>query len=256
MARKIVAGNWKMNLNVQEGLALMKDIVECLHSAELNGVEVVAAPPMLYLSKAAEATENSSLQVAAQNCSDQQEGAFTGEVSAAMLRASAVNWVILGHSERRQFYYDTDAFVNGKLKQAVEQDLNPILCVGESLEERKSNRQEEVVEAQLRNALEGLEAGALQKLVVAYEPVWAIGTGETASPEQAQQMHAFIRNYLKREFGSDFANSVSILYGGSVKPANAGEIFSQADVDGGLIGGASLKADSFCELIKIGAEVL
>ena len=256
MARKIVAGNWKMNLLPDEGYQLIGDLKNFCEGSELSNVEVVVAPPFLHLGKAAEITAGTKMMISAQNCSDQLSGAYTGEVSVEMLKAVGVNWVIIGHSERREYYGDTDDFINGKLKRAVETAMTPVLCVGEVLEDRKAQKQEDVVGAQLHGALDGFSADQVSKMVIAYEPVWAIGTGETASPEQAQEMHAYIRKYLTKQYSVGVANAVSILYGGSVKPENAKEIFGQPDVDGGLIGGASLKYEQFAKLIEIGQEVL
>lgn len=256
MSQKIVAGNWKMNLNATEGIALINEVRYYCEQNKSGNITVVVAPPTLYLSEAAKAAASSAVHIAAQNCHDQDSGAFTGEISAAMLKASDIHWVIIGHSERRQYFHEQGGFLNAKLKQSFAQGVQPIFCVGEVLEDRKANRQEEVVEQQLQEALEGLSESNLAQLVIAYEPVWAIGTGETASPEQAQEMHAYIRSWLRISFGEAIADAVSILYGGSVKPDNAEEIFGQKDVDGGLIGGASLKASSFNELIRIGTQVL
>lgn len=256
MARKIVAGNWKMNLLPQEGLELIYQVNDYCSDNQLKGVEVILAPPMLYLSQASEKVGNSKLRLAAQNCSDHENGAYTGEVSPQMIKGAGVNYVIIGHSERRQYYGDTDDLINKKLKQAYSAGVQPILCVGESLDDRKAEKQEDVVRKQLDKNLEGVNTDDLTRLVIAYEPVWAIGTGETASPEQAQEMHAFIRKYLQEKYDEKLASEISILYGGSVKPENAEEIFGQKDVDGGLIGGASLKKDSFIKLIEIGTQIL
>lgn len=256
MARKIVAGNWKMNLLPDEGYQLIQDLSNFCEGKDLNNIEVVVSPPFIHLAKAAEMTANSKVIISAQNCSDQQSGAYTGEVSVDMLKAAGVNWTLIGHSERREYYGDTDAFINGKLQRAIEAGLTPILCAGEVLADRKSGNQEAVVATQLKGALEGFSADDVKKMVIAYEPVWAIGTGETASPEQAQEMHAYIRKYLTETYSAEVADAVSILYGGSVKPENAEEIFGQPDVDGGLIGGASLKYEQFVKLIEIGQEVL
>lgn len=256
MARKIVAGNWKMNLLPDEGYQLIQDLSNFCEGKDLNNIEVVVSPPFIHLAKAAEMTANGKLIISAQNCSDQKSGAYTGEVSVDMLKAAGVNWTLIGHSERREYYGDTDAFINGKLQRAIEAGLTPILCAGEVLADRKSGNQEVVVAAQLKGALEGFSADDVKKMVIAYEPVWAIGTGETASPEQAQEMHAYIRKYLTETYSAEVADAVSILYGGSVKPENAEQIFGQPDVDGGLIGGASLKYEQFVKLIEIGQEVL
>lgn len=255
MAQKIVAGNWKMNLNASEGLSLIDEVKRYCDENDPGNTLVIVSPPMLYLSEAAARAGKSAVQVAAQNCHDEVSGAYTGEVSAAMLKDSGINWVIIGHSERRQYFHEDGPFLNAKLKQCFNQGVRPILCVGEVLDDRKAGRQEEVVQLQLKEALMNITDEQMSQLVIAYEPVWAIGTGETASPEQAQEMHAFIRNWLGENYNADIAGQVSILYGGSVKPDNAREIFGQPDVDGGLIGGASLKADSFSTLIKIGSEV-
>lgn len=244
-----------MNLLPDEGVALIRQLAEFCAKKDLGDKEVIISPPMLYLNKAADATVG-KLDIAAQNCSDKASGAYTGEVSAEMIKAAGCDSVIIGHSERRQYFGDTNSFVNGKIKQALASGLSPIFCVGESLEERKEGRQEEVVASQLKEGLAGAKAEGLKKLVIAYEPVWAIGTGETASPAQAQQMHAFIRGWISKNFNKNLAAGTAILYGGSVKPENAAEIFGQQDVDGGLIGGASLKYEDFTALIETGIKLL
>lgn len=256
MPQKIVAGNWKMNLNARDGLSLISAVKDFCNQNDPGETLVIVAPPMLYLADAAAAAAKSPLMVAAQNCHSETSGAYTGEVSASMLKSSGIDWAIIGHSERRQYFKEDGPFLNAKLKQCFQQGVRPVLCVGEVLDDRKAGRQEEVVKLQLEEALQEIPESNLGDLVIAYEPVWAIGTGETASPEQAQEMHAFIRSWLKNSFGENIAHAVSILYGGSVKPDNAESIFGKADVDGGLIGGASLKADSFTELIRIGSETL
>jgi triosephosphate isomerase len=256
MPQKIVAGNWKMNLNASEGMALISDIKAYCDQHDAGDTLVIMAPPTLYLTEAEARVKGSSVIIAAQNCHSEQSGAYTGEISASMLKASGIEWAIIGHSERRQYFHEDGPFLNAKLKQCFEQGVRPILCVGEVLDDRKAGRQEEVVKLQLEEALREIPDSNLGDLVIAYEPVWAIGTGETASPEQAQEMHAFIRSWLKESFGVNLADAVSILYGGSVKPDNAESIFGKPDVDGGLIGGASLKADSFTELIRIGSATL
>ncbi|MDZ7845927.1 MAG: triose-phosphate isomerase [Owenweeksia sp.] len=256
MARKIIAGNWKMNHGPRDGLALIAEMASYTESMELHHVNVVIAPPALYLTKAAEQTKDQRISIAAQNCHSEIEGAYTGEVSAPMIKEAGVELIIIGHSERRQYFNESDDFLHAKLKQVLNAGIVPILCVGESLNDRKASKQQEVVQTQLAGALKDMDADFLENLVVAYEPVWAIGTGETATPEQAQEMHHFIRNYLSQKYHAMMAEEVSILYGGSVKPANAHEIFSQPDVDGGLVGGASLTKEAFSELIKIGASVL
>ncbi len=256
MPQKIVAGNWKMNLNASEGLSLIAEVNAYCNDHNIGDTLVLMAPPTLYLSQAAEAASSTEVHIAAQNCHDKESGAYTGEISTSMLTASGIHWAIIGHSERRQYFHEQGDFLNAKLQRCFATNVRPILCVGEVLEDRKAGKEEEVVRTQLKEALVGIGDEDLEKLVIAYEPVWAIGTGETASPAQAQEMHAFIRNWLGSTYSDRIADSVSILYGGSVKPENAEEIFGQSDVDGGLIGGASLKASSFHELIRIGTQVL
>lgn len=247
MRQKIVAGNWKMNNDNTQTLALIKDL--CAKD-EVTGVSVKIAPAMVHLSQAVEACSGSSITVMAQNMHQAENGAFTGEVSASMLQSIGVKTVILGHSERRAYFNETDTVLAKKVDTALAHDLEVVFCFGEELEDRKSGRHFEVVEGQLREALFHLSSASWSKIVLAYEPVWAIGTGETASPDQAQEMHAFIRKQIANKFDEPIADSVSILYGGSVKPSNAKEIFSKPDVDGGLIGGASLHADDFFTIVQ------
>ena len=247
MRKKIVAGNWKMNNNKAETSALIADLKA---KGSFNGVEVKVAPTAIHLAQAVEELSDSAIEVIGQNMHQATNGAYTGEISAAMLQSIGVNSVILGHSERRAYFNETDEALAEKVNTAVAHDMEVIFCFGEELEDRKSERHFEVVASQLKKALFHLEAVAWKNIVLAYEPVWAIGTGETASPEQAQEMHAFIRNLIQESFGSSVAENVAILYGGSVKPANAQEIFSKPDVDGGLIGGAALKADDFFAIVQ------
>ncbi len=247
MRTKIVAGNWKMNKNLQETEELLAELSAKLPDTD---ADIIVAPTFVNLQAAKEALQDSKIQVAAQNMHFAENGAYTGEISADMLLALGVDTVIIGHSERRAYFGEDDALLSKKVRTAVEKGLKVIFCFGEELEDRKSDKHFTVVENQLKNALFDLDASAWSKIVLAYEPVWAIGTGETASPEQAQEMHAFIRKTIADRFNSSIAEDVSILYGGSVKPANASEIFSKPDVDGGLIGGASLKATDFSEIIK------
>lgn len=259
MAKKIIAGNWKMNMEHAEAILLIKEVANFCEGQDLHlhDTEVIIAPPAIYLQEASKITSsNRRVSIAAQNCSEQDSGAFTGEISANMLKNVGAEAVILGHSERRQFFGDSNELVNLKVKKAIEKGVLPIFCVGEMLEDRKNGKYKELVAEQINAGLKGIHRTEIQQVVVAYEPVWAIGTGETASPEQAQEMHAFIRDLLAENFNSAIAMDISILYGGSVKPENARELFGQPDVDGGLIGGASLKAESFNELIRIGKEVL
>ncbi|NKI33067.1 triose-phosphate isomerase [Croceivirga thetidis] len=247
MRTKIVAGNWKMNKTLSETEALLSEISAKLPDTK---AEVIVAPTFVNLQRAARHLESSIIQVAAQNMHFAENGAYTGEISADMLLDIDVDVVILGHSERRSHFGETDELLAKKVKTALEKGLRIIFCFGEELEDRKSGNHFNVVEGQLKNALFDLPDSAWSKLVLAYEPVWAIGTGETASPEQAQEMHAFIRKTISEAFNSSIAENVTILYGGSVKPGNAKEIFSQSDVDGGLIGGASLKCDDFIDIVK------
>ena len=247
MRKKIVAGNWKMNNNKAETSALIADLKA---KGSFNGVEVKVAPTAIHLAQAVEELSDSAIEVIGQNMHQATNGAYTGEISAAMLQSIGVNSVILGHSERRAYFNETDEALAEKVNTAVAHDMEVIFCFGEELEDRKSERHFEVVASQLKKALFHLEAAAWKTIVLAYEPVWAIGTGETASPEQAQEMHAYIRNLIQESYGAEVAENVAILYGGSVKPANAQEIFSKPDVDGGLIGGAALKADDFFAIVQ------
>ncbi len=256
MARKIIAGNWKMNVHPAAGVDLIKEIATYCENTELKGVEVVIAPSFLELAETAQWVADKKMSVAAQNCSEHNLGAFTGEVNADMIQSTGAELVLIGHSERRQFFGDTNSVINQKLKQALRVGLFPILCVGETLEQRQGNQHETTVLQQLEEALAGFEMHELENLTIAYEPVWAIGTGETASPEQAQTMHNFIRVSLGKMYNASLADETSILYGGSVNPKNANDLFGQEDIDGGLIGGASLKFESFSELISIGVSVL
>jgi len=248
MSRKIVAGNWKMNKSIAETHALVQELNE-MASAWPSDVKVIISPPMLYLTQVAVNVED-NLHVAAQNCHAEKSGAYTGEVSAAQLKSSEINFCILGHSERRQYFGETDASVNAKVKSCLAEGVTPIVCIGELLEERETGKEFTIVEAQLRGGLKGLSSAEIEKCIVAYEPVWAIGTGKTASSDQAQEIHAFIRTKLAELSSQEAADKISILYGGSCKPANSKEIFSKPDVDGGLIGGASLNASDFNALIN------
>lgn len=247
MRSKIVAGNWKMNKNLEETSALLNELVQKLPE---TSAEVMVAPTFVNLAEAVKAVSGSIVQVAAQNMHYEESGAFTGEIAPGMLKNIGVTTVILGHSERRAYFGETDDLLKKKVDTALAQGMRIIFCFGEELDDRKEGRHFDLVESQLKNALFHLPSDAWKHIVLAYEPVWAIGTGETASPEQAQEMHAFIRETLESSFGSDIAQGVTILYGGSVKPGNAAEIFSKPDVDGGLIGGASLKADDFIGIIN------
>lgn len=225
-------------------------IVDLLKQTQTSNAEVMIAPTYVNLYQAFDATRNSNIEVIAQNMHFAENGAYTGEISATMLKSIGVKTVILGHSERRAYFNETNESLAKKVDAALKNDLRIIFCFGEELSDRKAGNQEQVVENQIKSALFHLEASAFKNIILAYEPVWAIGTGETASPEQAQDMHKFIRQTLQNKYGENTAQDVSILYGGSVKPANAKEIFSKPDVDGGLIGGASLKAEDFIAIVN------
>ncbi len=250
MRSKIVAGNWKMNKTLAESKKLVKGIKKSIKGLELENTRVIIAPTFVNLQKVSKKLKDSSIEVAAQNMHQAENGAYTGEISAQMLKSIYVNTVILGHSERREYFGETDDLLAKKVDAALKNELEIIFCFGEVLEDRKNGNHFKVVESQIKNGLFHLNSDAWSQLILAYEPVWAIGTGETASPEQAQEMHAFIRGLIAERYTSRVAEEVSILYGGSVKPANAEEIFSKEDVDGGLIGGAALNADDFSALIK------
>src|SRR5579875_4095589 len=248
MRKKFVAGNWKMFTTSATARQLAAAVVRGL--GDEQGVAVAICPPFPYLSIVAETLQGSRVVLGAQNCYHEQEGAFTGEVSPAMLVDVGCRYVILGHSERRHKLGETDAFINRKVHAALAAGLDVILCLGETLEERQANRTEAVLDTQLNGSLAGLDAAALQHVLLAYEPVWAIGTGQNATPQQAQDAHAFVRGRIRERFGEESASALPIQYGGSVKPDNAASLFSQADVDGGLIGGASLNADHFLAIVR------
>ena len=250
MRTNIVAGNWKMNNNEAESIQLINGIKEEIANETLTNTRVIVSPSFVNLSASLKTADGSAIEVAAQNMHQAKSGAYTGEVSAEMLKGLGIKTVIIGHSERREYFNETDELLTEKLNAIIENDLEVIFCFGEKLQERKTDNHLLEVGNQLRNTLFNLKAEDFKNIILAYEPVWAIGTGETASPEQAQEMHAFVRNIIDKRFGSEVAENVSILYGGSVKPANAKEIFSKPDVDGGLIGGASLKAEDFAAIIK------
>jgi triosephosphate isomerase len=249
MRKNIVAGNWKMNNDLAASKKLANQVAKLVKKNKVKGTKVIIAPTFVNLERVAKATKKSKVKVAAQNMHFAESGAFTGEISPKMLKSIGVKTVILGHSERREYFGEDDALLAKKVDAALENKMDVIFCFGEVLEDRKSGKQEHVVESQIKNALFHLEAKAFDSIVLAYEPVWAIGTGETASPEQAQDMHAFIRKTVANKYGDEVANEVSILYGGSCKPGNAQEIFSKPDVDGGLIGGAALNAEDFLAIV-------
>jgi triosephosphate isomerase len=246
--KKLIAGNWKMNKTSADGVALASDIVAAV--GKQTDVEVVVCPPFTAVESVGKALEGSEVKLGAQNMHFEASGAFTGEVSAPMLRAIFATHVILGHSERRTFFGETDELVNRKVLTALKNQLKPIFCVGETLAEREIGATLKVVQTQVERGLEGVNKDQAATVVVAYEPVWAIGTGKVATTEQAQEVHAFIRGLLTKLFGEAIAQKVRILYGGSMKPANAPELLAQKDIDGGLIGGAALESRSFVELIN------
>ena len=249
MRKPVIAGNWKMYKLLGEAVdtaLALKPLV-----ANANHCEVIIAPVFTALKTVADRLEGSNIQVAAQNCSTEvEEGAHTGEVTAAMLRDVGAKFVIVGHSERRQFYFENDTMVNKKCAAGLASGLTVILCVGERLDQREQGIAERVVSGQLTGGLSGLTASDLDRIIIAYEPVWAIGTGRTASPEQAQEMHAFIRRVFMERYSDQAANELRILYGGSVKPDNVAGLMSQTDIDGALVGGASLKAESFAQIVN------
>jgi len=250
MRQKIVAGNWKMNNGKGETKNLITELQEEIKDLTLDNTRVIIAPSFINLESAVIQTEETKIEVVAQNMHQTKNGAYTGEVSADMLKSVGIKTVIIGHSERRAIFKESDEILAEKVSAALANDLEVIFCFGEKLEERKTDNHLLEVGSQLRNSILHIAAEDWSKVVLAYEPVWAIGTGETASPEQAQEMHAFIRNVISKKYNQEIADNLSILYGGSVKPANAKEIFSKPDVDGGLIGGASLKAEDFSSIIR------
>jgi len=251
MRKQIVAGNWKMHTCLQEGSALTTAINKKVKK-EVSNQEtgVVIAPPLTHLSVVSQLIDTERICLAAQNCASEPKGAYTGEVSAKMLNSFGVKAVILGHSERRAYFGETNETLLKKVNLVIENEMKPIFCCGEKLDERESGNYFDVVKEQIENVVFTLSKEAFEKVIIAYEPVWAIGTGKTASAKQAQDMHAYIRNLISEKFGNDIANNTTILYGGSCKPSNAEELFSKPDVDGGLIGGASLNADDFIGIIN------
>jgi len=250
MRKKIVAGNWKMNNTFEEADDLLFELAESINDLELENQEIIVCPPAIYLEMSTDVGIENGFSVGSQNCSNQQAGAYTGEISAAMIKSLEVKYCLVGHSERRKYNHETHEELAQKVEQLLSNDVSPIFCCGEALEERQAEKHFEIVKAQINDSLFGFSKEEMLNIVVAYEPVWAIGTGVTASSAQAQEMHAFIRSLLSEKYGQDIADEISILYGGSCNPKNAKELFSQADVDGGLIGGASLKADDFLAIIK------
>ncbi|MDE6003195.1 MAG: triose-phosphate isomerase, partial [Prevotella sp.] len=248
MRKKIVAGNWKMNLNLQEGVALAKELNEAL-TADKPNCDVVICTPFIHLASVAKELEGSVIGLGAENCADKEKGAYTGEVSAEMVKSTGAQYVILGHSERREYYKETPEVLKEKVLQALKNGLKVIFCIGETLEEREANKQNEVVKAELEGSVFNLSEADFRQIIIAYEPIWAIGTGKTATAEQAEEIHAYIRSIVAEKYGQAVADDTSILYGGSCKASNAPELFAKPDIDGGLIGGASLKCADFKGII-------
>lgn len=249
MRKYVIAGNWKMNNDLKESEKLIVELKNLLQNEKPN-CDVIVCPPFTSLSEAAKLLKGTQIKLGAQNMHFEDSGAFTGEVSASMLISVGCEYVILGHSERRNIFGETDEMINKKIKKALSVGLKPIFCVGELLEERENGSTNEVVKRQILRGLKGILDDEMKKIIIAYEPVWAIGTGKTASPAQAQAVHEFIRDLIAIEYSLETANDVTIQYGGSVKPENAKELISQKDIDGALVGGACLKADSFLGIIK------
>lgn len=247
MRKKIVAGNWKMNTSLKEGAELAKALVE---NFTLNNVELIVAPPFTHLDAVSKELKSSPIKLSSQNMAKENLGAYTGEVSGEMLKDLNVEYAIIGHSERRMYYGETNEILFAKTQKAIDLDIQPIFCVGENLEQRESGIYFEVIKEQLEKGLFAISKQDFPKVVVAYEPVWAIGTGKTASKEQAQEIHSFIRQMVSEKYGEKIADNLSLLYGGSCKPGNAKELFSQPDIDGGLIGGAALISEDFIAIAQ------
>lgn len=251
MSRKVVAGNWKMNLRKDEALALISEITGMLNDEVSEEKSVILFPPFLYIGAAVQlCSSDQRISIGGQNCSDKSEGAFTGEISAAMLKSSGCKYVLIGHSERRLYFKETDQLLAAKITTALHHLLHPVYCIGETLEQRNSGNHFDIIQQQLTDGIFHASDHDFEKCIIAYEPVWAIGTGLTASSEQAQEMHAFIRGLIQAKYGKAIADGTTILYGGSCNDQNAAELFQQPDVDGGLIGGASLKSRTFVNIIK------
>ena len=246
MRKLFIAGNWKMNKNVKESVSLAKSLINRLK--DVQDKDVVVCPAFTALSQVYEEVKDSNVKVGAQNMSFEDEGAYTGEISPRMLK-DFCEYVILGHSERRQYFGENDEIVNKKVKKALEHGLKPILCIGETLEERDGDKTFDIIESQLKKSLKNMDKNDMKKIIIAYEPVWAIGTGKTATPEQAEDVHVFIRKVIKKSYGDEIASELRILYGGSVKPDNVKTLMEKEDIDGALVGGASLDAESFSGIV-------
>ncbi|MFB3918576.1 MAG: triose-phosphate isomerase [Candidatus Velamenicoccus archaeovorus] len=252
MRKIIIAGNWKMNKTTVEAIELANGLKRDLY--DIDAIGIIVCPPFTAIDEVAEVVYQTNIGLGAQNMHWEDAGAFTGEVSAPMLKELGCGYVILGHSERRQYFHETNEIVNKKLRSALKHGLTPIVCVGESLEEREAGRTFDVIRDHVTNSLKGLDKEEIKKVIIAYEPVWAIGTGKTATPDQAQEVHRFIRDLLEKAYTREIADEITIQYGGSVKPGNIKELISQKDIDGALVGGASLDVKSFAEIVK-GAQV-
>jgi triosephosphate isomerase (TIM) len=247
MRKPFIAGNWKMNTNLKEAIDLVSALIPKVKDTK---VEILVCPPFTNLTEVSKIIKGTNIKLGAQNCSTEASGAFTGEISASMLKSVGCEYVIIGHSERRQYYNETDEIVNKKIKQALAAGLNIILCVGETLEQREKGITQKIVETQAKGSLNDIDKASMQKITIAYEPVWAIGTGKTATKEQAQEVHSLIRKLLIHLYDKKISDSIRIQYGGSVKPDNIKELMAQEDIDGALVGGASLKADSFVGIVN------
>ncbi len=255
MRKPIIGGNWKMNRgNPEDAKSMLKVLMPLVKN--IDNVDIVIAPPFTALNIALKIVKKSNIKISAQNMHFEEKGAFTGEISPSFLKAIGCGYVILGHSERRDIFKESDEYVNKKLKKALKMQLNPIVCIGEHLDEREDGKAKEIIQNQMRETFRDLTKEDMIKLVIAYEPIWAIGTGKTATPEQAEEIHAFIREILSKKYDTETANLVRIQYGGSIKPSNAEELFKQENIDGGLVGGASLQADSLFEIIKAAAKTI
>ena len=252
MRRKVIAGNWKMNKTTADAIELANGLKRELY--KIDDVEIVICPPFTALDEVAEVVYESNIKLGAQNMHGEASCAFTGEISGPMLKDLGCDFVILGHSERRQYFYESNETVNKKVKAALKYNLTPIVCVGESLQEREKGKTFEVVSDHVSNSLKGLSDEEMKKVIIAYEPVWAIGTGKTATPKQAQEVHSFIRELLKKMYTQELAQEIIILYGGSIKPDNIKELVEQKDIDGALVGGASLEIKSFSEIVKYSSK--
>jgi triosephosphate isomerase len=244
----MIAGNWKMYKDVKESIELTNDIKRAVY--DIDNVDIVICPPAVDLTEVGDMLKDTNISSGAQNCYWEKEGAFTGEISVPMIISTGAGFVIIGHSERRKYFGETDETVNKRIKAALDGGLTPIVCVGETLEDREQGRTEEVVKTQVTGALRGFEEQYISSLIIAYEPVWAIGTGKTATPDQAQEVHSFIRSLVSDLYSGNYSNEMRILYGGSVKPGNVENLMEEEDIDGGLIGGASLKSESFADIIS------